>query len=62
MHWLLGRSAVDLGEPGRDYESGFGLIDVAFAVRLAPGCGAQLKIALKRYANPPTFAFPWDRG
>lgn len=34
----------------------------AFAVRLAPGCGAQLKIALKRYANPPTFAFPWDRG
>lgn len=35
MHWLLGRSAVDLGEPGRDYESGFGLIDVAEAVRLA---------------------------
>ena len=35
VHWLLDRSAVDLGEPGRDNESGFGLIDGAEAVRLA---------------------------
>ena len=33
----------------------------AFAVRLAPGCGDRLTIAIKRYANPPTLAFPWDR-
>jgi hypothetical protein len=29
------------------------------AVRLAPGCGSQLTIKTKRYANQPTFAFPW---
>jgi hypothetical protein len=33
----------------------------AFAVRLAPGCGATLRIEMERYANPPTLAFPWDR-
>ena len=35
--------------------------DSAFGVRLAPGCGGSLKIKMKRYANQPTFAFPWDR-
>jgi hypothetical protein len=33
----------------------------AFAVRLAPGCGATLQIDMIRYANQPTLAFPWDR-
>jgi hypothetical protein len=33
----------------------------AFAVRLEPGCGTRLKIAMKRFANPPTLSAPWDR-
>jgi hypothetical protein len=32
-----------------------------FTVRLAPGSGAKLTLATKRYANQPTVAFPWDR-
>jgi hypothetical protein len=32
-----------------------------FAVRLAPGAGGRIKLRMKRYANPPTMAFPWDR-
>jgi hypothetical protein len=31
----------------------------AFTVRLAPGAGATLSLAMKRYANQPTLAFPW---
>jgi hypothetical protein len=31
------------------------------SVTLAPGAGATLTIAMKRYANAPTAAFPWDR-
>ncbi len=31
-------------------------------VRLAPGCGARLVLGMRRYANPPTLLFPWDRG
>lgn len=34
----------------------------AFEVRLSPGCGGRLVCKMKRYANQPTFAFPWDRG
>ena len=30
-------------------------------VRLAPGAGATLTLAMTRYANQPTVAFPWDR-
>ncbi len=26
---------------------------------LAPGAGNRLTITMRRYANPPTFAFPW---
>lgn len=33
----------------------------AFTIRLAPGCGAQLTLAIKRFANQPTTAFPWQR-
>ena len=33
-----------------------------FEVRLAAGAGEELRIAVKRYANDPTLAFPWDRG
>ena len=29
-----------------------------FTVRLAPGAGAKLTLAMKRYANPPTAKFP----
>ena len=32
-----------------------------FTVRLAPGAGEALTIAMKRYANPPTALFPWER-
>jgi hypothetical protein len=31
-----------------------------FPLRLAPGAGAQLTIRMRRYANDPTFAFPWE--
>lgn len=31
-------------------------------VHLEPGAGARLDFEMTRYANPPTFAFPWDRG
>lgn len=31
-------------------------------VRLKPGAGARIRFAMTRYKNPPTFAFPWDRG
>jgi hypothetical protein len=31
-------------------------------VRLDPGAGARLEFQMRRYANRPTFAFPWDRG
>lgn len=33
-----------------------------FTVRLAPGAGETLTVAMRRYANQPTLAFPWDRG
>ena len=33
-----------------------------FTIRLAPGAGSRVAIKMKRYANQPTFAFPWDRG
>jgi hypothetical protein len=32
-----------------------------FTVRLAPGAGAALTLATRRYVNAPTIAFPWDR-
>ena len=32
-----------------------------FTVRLAPGSGAKLTLAMKRYAKSPTAKFPWDR-
>ena len=32
-----------------------------FEVRLEPGAGARLVIGMKRYANQPTLAHPWDR-
>jgi len=31
----------------------------AFTVRLAPGCGATLTLAMKRHVNQPTLDFPW---
>jgi hypothetical protein len=32
-----------------------------FTVRLAPGAGMRLVLAMDRYANAPTLAFPWNR-
>ncbi len=31
-------------------------------VRLEPGCGARVEFRMKRYANQPTLAQPWNRG
>ncbi len=33
----------------------------SFSVRLAPGSGETLTIGVRRYANLPTAAFPWER-
>ena len=33
----------------------------SFTVHLDPGCGCRLTIKMNRYANRPTFVFPWDR-
>lgn len=35
--------------------------DTTFTVRLAPGAGARLTIAMRRYVNQPTAHFPWQR-
>ncbi len=32
-----------------------------FTIRLEPGCGTRLRLAMRRYANRPTLAFPWHR-
>ena len=32
-----------------------------FTVRLAPGAGATLTLAMRRYVNAPTVSFPWTR-
>ena len=32
-----------------------------FTLKLAPGSGATLTLAIRRYVNQPTVAFPWDR-
>jgi hypothetical protein len=32
-----------------------------FTVRLAPGAGETLVVAMKRYSEQPSAAFPWDR-
>jgi hypothetical protein len=33
----------------------------AFTIKLAPGAGARVVLAMDRYVNPPTLKFPWDR-
>jgi hypothetical protein len=47
--------SVEAGGRKVDVEAPF------FTVRLAPGAGETLTIAMKRYAQQPTAAFPWDR-
>ncbi|MGF7153561.1 hypothetical protein [Novosphingobium gossypii] len=32
-----------------------------FTLRLEPGCGVDVTLAMTRFANRPTLAFPWDR-
>jgi hypothetical protein len=34
----------------------------AVTFRLEPGAGARMEFKMTRYANRPTFAYPWDRG
>jgi hypothetical protein len=31
------------------------------SLRVEPGCGARLKLTMRRYANRPTLDFPWRR-
>lgn len=31
------------------------------SVRLEPGAGSTIEFQMKRYANAPTWAHPWDR-
>lgn len=33
----------------------------SFTVTLEPGCGSRLRVAMERYANRPSFDFPWER-
>ena len=33
----------------------------SFTAHLAPGAGGRITLKMNRYANRPTFAFPWDR-
>ena len=33
----------------------------AFGIRLEPGTGGRIRIAMNRYSLQPTFAFPWHR-
>jgi hypothetical protein len=33
----------------------------SFRVELAPGAGATLRISMKRFANAPSYTFPWRR-
>ena len=59
---VLGRGGAGRRSPAAQAEAA--PVDVQvnhshFAVRLAAGCGARLVIDMKRYANRPTFAFPW---
>ncbi|KQM34130.1 hypothetical protein [Sphingomonas sp. Leaf10] len=30
-------------------------------IRVEPGCGARITVTMRRYAQMPTLAFPWDR-
>jgi hypothetical protein len=34
----------------------------AVTITLAPGAAAKLELGMKRHANKPTLAFPWERG
>jgi hypothetical protein len=54
--------SATLGQPGQPGGQQRVAIDApSFTVRLAPGCGARLTLDMRRYANPPTMQFPWDR-
>jgi len=33
---------------------------LTITIQLEPGCGAKLNLGMKRYANQPTLALPWD--
>ena len=35
--------------------------DSSFTVKLQPGSGSRMVLKMKRYANQPTLAFPWNR-
>jgi hypothetical protein len=48
---------VSVTAGGRQVEIG----DSQFTVRLAPGSGERFSIRIQRFANQPTFTFPWNR-
>jgi hypothetical protein len=43
-----------------DGKQAFPMRTRSFEVRLAPGCGIRLEIAMRRYATAPTLKFPWS--
>ncbi|MDQ3703342.1 MAG: hypothetical protein M3442_20850, partial [Chloroflexota bacterium] len=47
------------GAPGDSGVTELSVEDSHFVVRLAPGAGGRLIIAMRRYANPPTMRLPW---
>jgi hypothetical protein len=59
---------VQMGAYGEHHCSAVAIGDRTFPVdapflnvRLAPGAGETLTLAIRRYAHQPTLAFPWDR-
>jgi hypothetical protein len=46
-------------EEQADYQSQKELDAAAFAINLAPGSGSKLKLNIRRYANQPSYDFPW---
>jgi hypothetical protein len=57
---LFGRSRSGAGEaPSAPAPVAVSVDHPHVTVRLAPGAGTRLTLTLRRYANQPTFAFPW---
>ncbi|MCC6538018.1 MAG: hypothetical protein IT162_10735 [Bryobacterales bacterium] len=57
----LGAFAEHAGTAGSFGGKSIPLDGSHFTVRLAPGAGETLTVTMKRYANAPAAAFPWER-
>lgn len=44
-----------------DSQSHWELNAATFGIDLAPGSGSKLKLKIRRYANQPSYNFPWNR-